>query len=56
MKRIRKPEYAAINKLIDRYDFGYKWEDHISRPKKDKWLQVLSSPCLRKTYDLPGVE
>ena len=41
MKRICKPEFAAINKLIARYDFGYKWEDHISRPKKEKWLQVL---------------
>ena len=40
-KPIRKPEYAAINKLIDHYDYGYVWDGHISRPKKEKWLQVL---------------
>ena len=53
MKRICKKEYAALNKLIYKYDFGHLYRDALgskcfSRPTTEKWLKVLLARAYEK--------
>ena len=41
---IRKPEYAILNKLINKHDYGWLVEGKgVIRPKKERWLAAMAA-------------